>query len=241
VTVYDVTITGNEISFAGLSTDTARSGIDVVPSVAGSTIVNLNLSRNTISNAVSRGLTVGSLATVQGFTMHDVTVTNPNTAAGANIDGIQLAGVFDTYSIEQVTVINTSASTVRYAFNASGTFTTALHPIRQIYAVPSQFGTAVLNGGASLFGVNSKTSAYTIVPGDSLVLADATGGAFNVTLPSAAGVTGQAFTVKRTSAANNVTVATTGGQTIDGAATYVLAAIQQTVTVISDGTNWRVA
>ena len=51
--------------------------------------------------------------------------------------------------------------------------------------------------------------------------ADATSGALNtMTLPTAAGITGQTYTIKKIdSTANTVTIACTGGQTIDGATT----------------------
>jgi hypothetical protein len=87
--------------------------------------------------------------------------------------------------------------------------------------------------------VVSKTSAYTLRAVDALCRADATGGAFTVTLPSAVAYQGIPFTVKRTnSAANNVTVGTTASQTIDGVTTVTLAAQYDRVTVISDGANW---
>lgn len=87
--------------------------------------------------------------------------------------------------------------------------------------------------------VVSKTAAYPMADNDDMVIADATSAAFSVTLPTAVGKTGVRKTVKRiNSAANNVTVDTTGGQTIDGAATSVLTTQHAKVTVISDGTNW---
>lgn len=81
--------------------------------------------------------------------------------------------------------------------------------------------------------------AYTVLVTDSTVLADATGGAFNVTLPTAIGIKGRQYVVKRMNGGgNNVTIACTGGQTIDGAATVVLAAQYDRATVQSDGANW---
>lgn len=85
----------------------------------------------------------------------------------------------------------------------------------------------------------SVTAAYTMVAFDRVVLADATAGAFTVTLPSAVGRHGQQpLVVKRTNAGGNaVTVGSTSG-TIDGAATQSLAAQYASITVVSDGTNW---
>lgn len=72
-------------------------------------------------------------------------------------------------------------------------------------------------------------------------VANATGGAIVMTLPTSVGLVGVRRTLKKTDAsANAVTLACTGGQTIDGAATKVLAAQNAFVTVISDNANWLI-
>jgi hypothetical protein len=74
-----------------------------------------------------------------------------------------------------------------------------------------------------------------------VITADGAGGAFTVTLPTAASITGRMYTIKRTnSGANAVTVGTTSSQTIDGSTTYSLSAQYKYVTVISDGSNWLI-
>ena len=74
-----------------------------------------------------------------------------------------------------------------------------------------------------------------------VVLADATGGAFTVTIPDAYGRMGQQpISVKRTNGGGNaVTVASAGG-TIDGATTQSLATQYAAITVVSDGNQWLV-
>ena len=87
----------------------------------------------------------------------------------------------------------------------------------------------------------TKTTAYSLTATDSVILADATGGAFTVTLPTAVGCQGRQYTVKRTnSGSNNVTVGATSSQTIDGAATKALGAQWSTIAVVSDGANWQI-
>ncbi len=83
------------------------------------------------------------------------------------------------------------------------------------------------------------SAAYTFGPFDRIVLANATGGAFTVTLPAAAyRKNGQPLTVIRTNAgANAITIATLGG-TINGAVTVTLAVQYDSHTFVSDGTNW---
>lgn len=89
-------------------------------------------------------------------------------------------------------------------------------------------------------GVRSIATDLTLGPTYETLLVDATSGAKAITLPTAVGITGKIFCVQKTDAFNNVTVGTTGGQTINGAATVVLSAQWQRVTVQSNGTNWAI-
>ena len=57
------------------------------------------------------------------------------------------------------------------------------------------------------------------------------------TLPLAGDVVGQTLTVKR-GAAGAVTVAAQTGETIDGAATYAIALVNESITVVSTGAAW---
>lgn len=89
-----------------------------------------------------------------------------------------------------------------------------------------------------------KTANYTLGANDSVVLGNASGGAFTLTLPAAAGLAaGRVYTLKKTdSSANAIAIATTSGQTIDGAASLALSLSRQWqyVQVVSDGSNWQV-
>jgi hypothetical protein len=89
---------------------------------------------------------------------------------------------------------------------------------------------------------NPRTvTATTLVnPLDDLIQANATSGAITLTLETAVACDGRRHTFKKIDAtANAVTIACTGGQTIDGAATKAIAAQYDTLTVISDGANWK--
>jgi len=89
----------------------------------------------------------------------------------------------------------------------------------------------------------AKTGNYTTVENDSVIRCDASGGAFTITLLSAATVpAGKQYTIKRTdilSSTNALTIATTSSQTIDGATNWILRT-GQSVKVESDGANWQV-
>jgi hypothetical protein len=94
---------------------------------------------------------------------------------------------------------------------------------------------------APLWSVSAvKTTTYSILTTDNLVLVDGTS-AFTATLPTAVGVTGKQYTIKRVdqTLANAVTIATTSSQTIDGVTTKKLSTQYEQFTVVSDGSNWQ--
>lgn len=97
-------------------------------------------------------------------------------------------------------------------------------------------------GAVANVNVATKTSAYTLNNNDDLILADASGGAFTLTLPTAVGAAGKKYIIKKidSTVANAVTLAAPGSETIDGSSAVVLYAQNEAVTVVSDGTNWQI-
>lgn len=89
---------------------------------------------------------------------------------------------------------------------------------------------------------STKTGTYSVLTSDENVPVDATSASFTATLYTAVGNTGKIVTFIRTdqTLANAVTLATTGGQTIRGQSTFKLTTQNESVTVISDGSNWLV-
>lgn len=88
--------------------------------------------------------------------------------------------------------------------------------------------------------VVSKTSAYTTTIRDSVILCDASSAAFTVTLPTAVGITGKTFIIKKTeSSANFITIDGNGSETIDGATTKLIKVISH-IKIVSDGSNWQI-
>lgn len=84
-------------------------------------------------------------------------------------------------------------------------------------------------------------AAFTATLSEGFIRADATAGAFIVTLPKAASVPGKRYTVKKVDAgANAVTVDAAGAELIDGALTIVLAAAYAVTTIQSNGVGWDV-
>jgi hypothetical protein len=82
-----------------------------------------------------------------------------------------------------------------------------------------------------------KTVNYTLSENDDIVFAS---GNIQLTLPSAVNVRGRLYTVKKTDASGTtITIATIGGETIDGSATKQLSEADDALTVASDGSNWE--
>lgn len=87
----------------------------------------------------------------------------------------------------------------------------------------------------------SQTTTYSIGANDSVVLLSASGGAFTATLPTAASVAGKTYYLKKTdSTFNQITIATTSSQTIDGVTTTTLATQNECLWLTSDGSNWQI-
>jgi hypothetical protein len=88
----------------------------------------------------------------------------------------------------------------------------------------------------------AKDTAYTTVAGDEnkMITADATSGAFTVTvMPSATAGTGFIQHFKKIDSSTlAVTVDYNGSETGDGASTFTLGTQYDTLSVVSDGTNW---
>jgi hypothetical protein len=97
-------------------------------------------------------------------------------------------------------------------------------------------GWEILSPTQSVYAVVSKTSNYTLVSSDEVVLADATSTAFTLTLPAGGSNTGKSYFIKKSdSSANIVTIS----GTIDGGSQY-LGAQNDSITVVDNGTSYSV-
>ena len=93
------------------------------------------------------------------------------------------------------------------------------------------------------FNTTSVSTDYTINEDDHFIEVDATSGDVTLTLPpvTAGIVAGQPLTIKKIdSSANLVILDGDGSETIDGATTHTLYAEDETVSIISNATEWVV-
>jgi hypothetical protein len=85
----------------------------------------------------------------------------------------------------------------------------------------------------------TKTTTYTATTSDDVIRCDTAGGAWTLTLFSAASLSGRRLTVvKTTSDLSALTIDGSGAETINGSATTSLNTQWESVTLVSDGTNW---
>ena len=90
--------------------------------------------------------------------------------------------------------------------------------------------------GGVTFPLTQITGTYTVLSTDYFV--EATSGTFVVSLPTAAGISGQIYQIKN-SGVGVITVDPNGGQTIDGNNTVVLST-KESLYIVSDGANWLI-
>ena len=91
--------------------------------------------------------------------------------------------------------------------------------------------------------VVTKTANATLLTTETVVMADATSGAFTLTLPTAALVTPHTvYFIKKidTALANLVNITAQGAEMIDGIQSISLTQRGESVTLIADGSNWRI-
>jgi hypothetical protein len=102
-------------------------------------------------------------------------------------------------------------------------------------------------GGVNIYSISTKTTSYTLLSSDQVILANPAATGMVVTLPTAVGITGKWYVIKNisTTAGRTVSLATTGGQLIDTATTQTIAIMAAgagnpgtVYTVISNGTQW---
>lgn len=90
--------------------------------------------------------------------------------------------------------------------------------------------------------VTSKTANYTATSADDVILCNASGGSFTITLPAAASNTGKVLRIKKTDSTltGTVTIDGNASETIDGALTRVLVTPNETIMIVCDGSNWDI-
>lgn len=90
--------------------------------------------------------------------------------------------------------------------------------------------------GTTTLPLTNRTGTYVIDMTTDCVV-NCTSGTFTVTLPTAVGIEGQYFVVKN-SGTGVITIDADGSETIDGATGKTLSVQYESMTVVSNGSNW---
>lgn len=141
-----------------------------------------------------------------------------------------LIGVYDSSTYEEVNCDKSrpTTNTVSLVFSSAPT--------------TNQFAVVVMGGSATGSGVTrsvvSVTTSATLSATSGIDVVALISSAGTATLPPAAANT-NLYTLKNIDGTVSTTIHTTSGQTIDGSTTVTLVA-NQSIDVISDGSNWRI-
>lgn len=150
-----------------------------------------------------------------GTTVRSLTVTSgsPTITGGSNT--LTLAGNLTTSGAYALTL--TLTGTTNVTLPTSGT----LEPVVKAYV--------------------TKTGNYTMTASDVVVLANASGGGFTLTLPTAASGAGNRYYIKKIDTTGNVVTIGRNGASIDGvAADQTIGVPYQCLMLISDGSAWYI-
>ena len=179
-------------------------------------------------------------------------ITVDNFMCSSGINGVYLR-TLNSVTLSQVFYTDSSGL---YAFNANYTVSglTLLNCFYETGALlfpsmgdcPGLAMIGCVNGGTPIANarITPRSRSITVNTSldlsDSTVLIDTTAGVVTATLPTAVNRKGARYTAVRiTATANNAQLASTAGQTFNGAASpYVLTAQYKRLTVESDGANW---
>jgi len=170
---------------------------------------------------------IGTLE-IAGF---DPTVTAPVGVAVAPLGELSITG-YDPV----VTYINTAVPVGTLTITGyDPTVTASASAVHLYFKFKDENGNVWTREIDSKPPVTEVTTTYIASSRDEIILADASGGAFTITMPTATGREGFIYTIKKTdSSANAVTVA----GTIDGDTDFDLLSQDESITIVSDNSAW---
>lgn len=180
--------------------------------------------------------------TVPGGGTGQVTLTNHGVLIGAGTGAITQSAVGTTGQV----LTGVTGSDPVWGSAGAGTVTSVGVSVPTGMSITNSpvttSATMAITGFPIVAPTSVQTNTYAILTTDATVLVSGASNAYSATLPTAVGVAGKIYMIKRTDAtpANTVTIATTSSQTIDGVTTRKLQTQYEQFTVISDGANWQI-
>jgi hypothetical protein len=131
----------------------------------------------------------------------------------------------------------TGSNTIDIA--AAGTSAAKLTSASGTVTVGASGAGTLIHQGAQVFPCSTKTANYTMVKGDYVILADGSSAVVTITLPASA-QNGHMVNIKCIDDTNAVSITTPSTETIDGLSTHTFNYQYESVTLVSDGSNWSI-
>ena len=105
---------------------------------------------------------------------------------------------------------------------------------------PTRFGAPVNFGGSITQPVRTITTDYVVTSFDRMIFADTTSNGITIYLPSATTTAGRELIIQRVvSGANPLTIQAYTGETVEGSGSVTLSVAGDTITIISNGTDFK--
>jgi hypothetical protein len=105
---------------------------------------------------------------------------------------------------------------------------------------PTRFGAPVNFNGSITQPVRTITTDYVVTNFDRMIFADTTSNGITIYLPSATTTAGRELIIQRVvSGANPLTIQAYTGETVEGSGSVTLSAAGDTITIISNGTDFK--
>ncbi|WPV66912.1 hypothetical protein [Chitinophaga sp. LS1] len=252
VTTGNLTLTSGNASVGGTTT---LGGTVTMNTVAANTETNsLNV---LVQNATTKAVEAKSFSFDAIANAITLIKTGATSTAGSDVElksdvaGTDFNIVADgtaktvTFNLPDASAVDAShtavqrgvVSTGRQSFAGSKSYTDSV-AIGQNTVANS---TLTVNGSVSM-AIKPVTATYTVTGSDNTILADASAGAFTITLPApAATIVGRIYTIKKIG--GDIDKAVTimpGANSIEGGSSYVIYNDWTFITVQTDGTNWYI-
>jgi Pectate lyase superfamily protein len=194
------------------------------------------------------------------ITIDTTQFTENNQGAGGDAHGVYITAAATDVRIMNSMFINSPSGQMKYGVKITAVNADHLEIIGNDFTFLDTGGISNGNTGRSLIALNSprdtlpntmtldtvmvntvtKTGNYTITVTDTIVLCDASGGTFTITLPTAASFSNKGpFVIKKIdTSSNQIVIDPNGAETIDNNTTHTLWAQNEAIAFYSNGSAW---
>lgn len=229
-TIEDNSDSTKKVAFqvSGVSTSTTRTL--TIPN-ASTTIVGTDATQTLSNKSFSDAITLPEIST-------------PSTPASggykiyAKTDG-KIYGLNDAGTESELAIATLGLTTKGDILVRDGTGSTRLAVGGNGTILKASSGASTGLAWLGQYGVvQSKTTTYTALITDDVILASTSGGAWTLTLPAASTLAGKVFVIKKTTSDYNELTLSPASGNIDGGSSTKIHTIGETLHITSDGTEW---